>query len=284
MRPIWKGYLKCSLVTIPIKMFAATIKRPLEFHLYHKACGSRIHQENVCPVCAKTLNPDEIVKGYQYGKDLHVTLTEEDFQKARKESTDFIEILKFVDAAQINPIYYADASYLAPDGAAGAEAFAVFLQAMAETGKTAVARAVMRNREYLYNLRPYQGAFIAFTLHYPQEIRDAAEIVESAAADQVKVSDANLEMAKTIIGHLSGDFVPADYRDEHTEVLLEIIRAKAEGQEIAVEPRVERAKVVNLMEALKESVAATEGGAAPKKDMARAGARDGAAPEKRQQA
>jgi DNA end-binding protein Ku len=101
MRPIWKGYLKCSLVTSPIKMFAATLKRPLQFHLYHKVFGSRIHQENVCPVCAKALNPDEIVKGYHYGNDLHVTLTEEDFQKARKESTDCIEILKFVDAAQI---------------------------------------------------------------------------------------------------------------------------------------------------------------------------------------
>jgi DNA end-binding protein Ku len=284
MRAIWKGYLKCSLVTIPIKMFTATINRPLQFHLYHKECGSRINQENVCPVCGKTLSPDEIVKGYQYGKDRHVTLTEEDFQKARKESTDFIEILKFVDAAQINPIYYTGASYLAPDGPAGTEAFAVIRRAMEETGKTAVARSVMRNREYLYNLRPHHGAFIAFTLHYPQEIRDVTEIEDLDAASRIKVSDANLEMAKTIIGHLSGDFVPADYRDEHTETLLTIIRAKAEGKEIAVEPRVEREKVINLMEALKKSVAATESGAAPKKGMARAGVRGGGALKKRQRA
>jgi DNA end-binding protein Ku len=284
MRAIWKGYLKCSLVTIPIKMFTATVKRPLQFHLYHKECGSRIHQANLCPVCGQTLGPEEIVKGYQYGKDRHVILTEEDFQKARKESTDFIEILKFVDADQINPIYYADAFYLAPDGPAGVEALAVFQRAMEETGKTAVARAVMRNREYLYNLRPYHGAFIAFTLHYPQEIRDVAEIEELAATDRLKVSDANLEMAKTIIGHLSGDFVPGDYRDEHTETLLAIIRAKAEGKEIAAEPRVEREKVVNLMEALKQSVAATARGAAPKKEMVRAGARGGGAPKKRQRA
>ncbi len=284
MRAIWKGYLKCSLVTIPIKMFAATIARPLQFHLYHKECGSRINQENVCPVCGKTLGPDEIVKGYQYGKDHHVILTEEDFQKARKESTDFIEILKFVDAEQINPLYYTGASYLAPDGPAGNEAFAVIRQAMEETGKTAVARAVMRNREYLYNLRPYHGAFIAFTLHYPQEIRDVTAIEELAVTEPVKVSDANLEMAKTIIGHLSGDFVPADYHDEHTETLLAIIRAKAEGKEIAAEPRVEREKVINLMEALQKSVAATGGGAAPKKGMARAGARGGGSAKKRQQA
>jgi DNA end-binding protein Ku len=217
MRAIWKGYLKCSLVTIPIKMFTAVTKRPLQFHLYHKECGSRISQENVCPVCGKTLSAEEIVKGYQYGKDLHVVLTEADFQEARQESTDIIDVLKFVDAEQINPIYYTDAYYLAPDGQAGAEAFAVFHQAMMDTGKTAVARAVLRNREYLYNLRPHNGAFIAFTLHYAQEIRALGEIEELAGVKPVKVSQDNLEMAKTIIDHLSGDFVPADYRDEYSE-------------------------------------------------------------------
>jgi DNA end-binding protein Ku len=284
MRAIWKGYLKCSLVTIPIKMFTATTKRPLQFHLYHQACGSRIKQENVCPVCGKTLDPEDIVKGYQYGKDLHVVLTDDDFVQAQKESTDTLNILKFVDAAQINPIYFTDAHYLAPDGAAGAEAFAIFQRAMAETGRTAVARAIMRNREYLYNLRPYNGAFVAFTMHYPQEIRNVTEIEGTAELDQVSVSDDNLEMARTIIEHLSGDFVPADYRDEYTETLQEIIRAKAEGQEVAVEPKVEREKVINLMEALKKSVAATKTGTAPKKDMARAGQRAASKEKKRQRA
>jgi DNA end-binding protein Ku len=284
MRAIWKGYLKCSLVTIPIKMFSATTKRPLQFHLYHKACGSRIQQETVCPVCGKTLSPEEIVKGYQYGKDLHVVLTEEDFQKAQKESTETIDILKFVEADQINPIYYTEAYYLAPDGAAGAEAFAIFQRAMAETGKTAVARAVMRNREYLYNLRPDNGAFIAFTMHYPQEIRPLAEIEATEEIKKIKVSGDNLEMAKTIIGHLSGDFVPEDYRDEYRETLLAIIRAKAEGKEVTAEPKVEREKVISLMEALKKSVTATAGGGAPKKKMARAGAQAGGKLKKRQQA
>jgi DNA end-binding protein Ku len=282
MRAIWKGYLKCSLVTIPIKMFTATTKRPLQFHLYHKACGSRIQQENICPVCGRTLAPDEIVKGYQYGKDLHVVLTDGDFAKAQKESTDTITILKFVDAGQINPIYYTDAYYLAPDGAPGAEAFAIFYQAMTATGKTAVARAVMRQREYLYNLRPYNGAFVAFTMHHPEDIRDVTEIEAASEMRQIAISDDNLEMAKTIIAHLSGDFVPADYRDEYTETLLEIIRAKAEGQEVTVEPKVEREKVINLMEALKKSVMATA--AAPKMEMARAGERAAAKPKRRQQA
>jgi DNA end-binding protein Ku len=281
MRAIWKGYLKCSLVTIPIKMFTATTKRPLQFHLYHKACGSRIQQQNICPVCGQTLSSEDIVKGYQYGKDLHVVLTDDDFAKAQKESTDTINILKFVDADQISPLYFTDAYYLAPDGAAGAEAFAVFHQAMAETGKTAVARAVMRQREYLYNLRPFNGAFVAYTMHYPQEIRDVSKIEATEKVQSAEVNADNLEMARTIISHLSGDFVSADYRDEYTETLEAIIRAKAEGQEVTVEPKVEREKVINLMDALKKSVTATA--AAPKKEMARAG---GHAPKekKRQQA
>jgi DNA end-binding protein Ku len=284
MRAIWRGYLKCSLVTIPIKMFTATTKRSLQFHLYHKTCGSRIQQENLCPVCGQTLGPEDIVKGYQYGKDLHVVLTDDDFAKAQKASLDTITILKFVDADQVNPIYYTDAYYLAPDGAAGAEAFAIFHQAMAATGKTAMARAVMRHREYLYNLRPYNGAFVAFTMHYPEDIRDVAEIEAAAEINGVTISDDNLEMAKTIIGHLSGDFVPIDYRDEYAETLLKIIRAKAEGQEVTAEPKMEREKVINLMEALKKSVMATEPGTAPKKEMARAGERVAAKPKHRQQA
>jgi DNA end-binding protein Ku len=282
MRAIWKGYLKCSLVTIPIKMFTAVTKRPLQFHLYHKTCGSRIRQQNLCPVCGRTLGPEDIVKGYQYGKDLHVVLTDEDFAKAQKESTDTISILKFVDAGQISPIYYNDAYYLAPDGTAGAEAFAVFHRAMTETGKTAVARAVMRNREYLYNLRPYHSAMVAYAMRYPQEIRDVTEIEAASEITQIAISDDNLEMAKTIIGHLSGDFVPADYRDEYTETLEALIRAKAEGQEVTPEPKLEREKVVNLMEALKKSVTATA--PAPKKEMARAGERAAVKEQQRQQA
>jgi DNA end-binding protein Ku len=282
MKAIWKGYLKCSLVTIPVKLYTATTKRGLQFHLYHEKCGSQIRQENICPVCRQTLTNDEIVKGYQYGKDVHVVLTDADFEKARKESTDTIEVMKFVEEHQINPIYYTDSYYLAPDGKVGAEAFAVLHRAMQETGRTAVAKVVMRNREYLYNIRPYHGVFIAFTLHYPDEIRRADEIDEAAALENIPVSTDNLGMAKTLIAHLSADFIPEQYRDGYTQTLLQIIRAKAEGKEIKVEPRVEREKVINLMEALKRSVAET--GKAPKKAMARAGRRVPQKPRERQQA
>jgi DNA end-binding protein Ku len=284
MRAIWKGYLKCSLVTIPVKMYHAISRTIPQFHFYHEACGSRIRQENVCPVCHRALEDEEIVRGYQYGKDLHVVITDQDLQQAQKESTDTIEVLKFVDDRQIHPIYYTDAHYLAPDGQAGAEAFAVFHQAMAATHKSAVARVVMRHREYLYNIRPYNGAFVAFTLHYPEEIRSVKEVEDSGDFKGIQLREDNLEMAKTIIQHLSGDFVPAEYQDEYTRTLLEIIRAKAEGKELKVEPRVEREKVINLMEALKRSVEVTESGPGLKKEMARAGRREKRAEPKRKPA
>jgi DNA end-binding protein Ku len=274
MKAVWKGYLKCSLVTIPVKMFNAIAKTSLQFHLYHQECGSPIRQEIVCPVHRRSLASDEVVRGYQYGKDLHVVVTDEDLRRARKESSDTIEVLKFVEARQIDPIYYTEAHYLAPDGQAGAEAFALFYRAMEESGKSALARVVMRNREHLVNIRPHQGAFVAFTLHYPEEIKPVLEIEEAGWTAKIQVDDGNLKMARAIVEHLSGDFDPEQYRDEYTKTLSDLIKAKAEGKELKVEQQVERRKVINLMEALKRSVAEISEAPAPaKKEMARAGRR-----------
>ncbi|MFI5331661.1 MAG: Ku protein [Desulfobaccales bacterium] len=273
MKAVWKGYLKCSLVTIPIKMFNAVAKNSLQFHLYHQECGSQIRQEMICPVHQRSLTSDEVVRGYQYGKNLHVVITDEDLRRARPESSDTIEVLKFVDARQIDPIYYAAAHYLAPDGQAGAEAFALFYRAMEESGKSALAHVVMHNREHLVNLRPLDGVFAAFTLHYPEEIKGVREIEEAAWTAKLPVDEGNLEMARTIVEHLSGEFAPEQYHDDYTQTLLALIKAKAAGQELKVEPQAERRKVINLMEALKHSVAETAQASAPppKKAMARAG-------------
>lgn len=273
MKAVWKGYLKCSLVTIPIKMYNAIASRSLQFHLYHQECGSQIRQEMICPVHQRNLNRDEVVRGYQYGKDMHVVITDEDLRRAQKEKSDTIEVLKFVDARQIDPLYYAEAHYLAPDGQAGVEAFALFQRAMAESGKTALAKMVLRNREHLVNIRPLDGVFAAFTLHYPEEIKAVREIEEADWTARLQVDEGNLQMARTIVEHLSGDFAPEQYHDEYTQTLLALIKAKAEGQELKMEPRAERRKVINLMEALKKSVADTAQAAAPptKKGLARAG-------------
>jgi len=274
MKAIWKGYLKCSLVTIPIKMYNVIGKRSIQFNLLHKDCGSRVKQERICPRCNKTLSAEEIVRGYQYGKDMFVVISDEDLKRAQKEPTDTIEIVKFIDDHQIHPIYYSDSHYLVPDGRAAVEAFALFHKAMTQTKKAALAKVVMRNREHLLSIRPYNGTMIAFTLHYSEEIQRLADIEGVEEIQAVQLDGETLAMAKTIIENLSGDFDPEQYEDEYTHTLLEIIKAKAEGEEIKVEPKAEREKVVSLMDALKMSVMETEKRPeVPKKAMATAGLR-----------
>jgi DNA end-binding protein Ku len=280
MKAIWKGYLRCSLVTIPIAMHHAIKTRSLRFHLLHKDCHTRIRQENICPTHNnKRLGPNDIVRGYQYARDTYVIITDEDLQKAQKESSDAIEITRFVDDHQVPPIYYYDSHYLVPEGKVGAGAFALFHKAMVESKKMALARLTLRNREHLLSIKPYDQILVAYTLHYPEEIQAVEKIEGFQEIDQAALDSSSLPMAKALIQNMSGDFVAGEYVDEYTETLLKLIKAKAEGQEIKVEPKAERAKVINLMEALKRSVKETEKKAGiPRKAMATAGRRAKAAP------
>ena len=270
MKTIWKGYLKISLVSIPIKMYNATTRgSPIKFHLLHDKCNTRIRQQKICPKCDRPVDKDEIVKGYPYGKDMYVVLTDEEIEQAQKEATDFIDIVQFVDWGQISPVYIFDAHFLVPDGKAGAESFAVFHQAMARGGKAAVAKVVLRNKEHLLSIRPQNGVLMAYSLHYPEEVQTAEGLNELEELNKVKVDKNHLEMAETLIENLAGNFDPNAYVDEYTEKIKEMIQAKAEGQEIQVAPEVEKGKVVNFMDALEKSIQKTE--EKPKKKMAKAG-------------
>lgn len=281
MRAIWKGYIKFSLVSIPVKMYTATKQRLISFDLLHKDCGTKIKQERLCPRCNKVLSSEELVRGYKYGKDLYIVVTDEDLEKARKETTDAIEIVKFVDERSIHPIYFTDSHYLAPDGKAGAEAFALLHRALLELHKCALAKVVMRNREYPLAIRPYNGTLIAFNLHYPDEIVAVDQVEEGEAVKETKLDEKSLKLAKTLVENLSGDFVPEEFTDEYTQTLLNIIKAKAEGEEYRVEAKPEAEKVISLMEALKRSVEVTKRRELPKKGMVTAGGRGGEAREAR---
>jgi DNA end-binding protein Ku len=268
MKAIWKGYLKCSLVTIPVKLYHAVTHTTPRFELLHRECGTRIKQERVCPKCQRPLSQEDLVRGYRYGKDLYVEVTEDDLRQAERDASDLLEIVRFVDQAQIHPIFYADSHYLAPDGPAGVEALALFQAAMAETETTALARLILRNREHLLALRPYHGTLLAFTLRYAAEIVPVDNLTELADLRKVTANPDGLGMAKTMIQYLKGDFNPQDYHDDYTETLLDLIKAKAAGEEFRVEPKKEAEKVVSLMEALQKSVAAAAAqGAPPKKGM-----------------
>ena len=272
MKAIWKGNLKISLVTIPVKMYTATSRKSKpSFNQLHAECKSRIRQQLYCPQCERVVARDELVKGYEYGKDMFVVVTDEDFEKAQQESTDAIEIMKFVDREQIDPIYYADSHYLAPDGKMGLEAFALFHQGMITTNKSAMAKVVIRNKEHLISIQPHNGLLAMYNLHYQDEIQDVSRIDESEQLSKLKPDKDGLDMTKTLIGNLSGEFRPEDYVDEYSKVLMEIIKAKVEGEEIEIAPKEEKHKVINLMEALEQSVKKTE--ETPKKKMSTAGKR-----------
>lgn len=269
MKAFWKGYLKISLVTIPVKSYNVIKKKDISFNLIHKPCGSRIKQKLFCPVCNREVSVDELIKGYQYGKGMYVIITDEELSKIKRESTDIIEILKFVDSGEIHPKFFSDSYYLVPDGKIALEAFSLFHQAMLETNKTAIGKAVIRNKENLFAICPHNGSFIAYNLHYADEVQSAEEIEELKDLIGLKIGKDALQMAKKIIENLSGKFIPEEYKNDYREELMELIKAKAEGKEFKLEVKEEKAKVISLMEALKQSLMETS--EIPKKAQAVAG-------------
>ncbi|HTZ39714.1 MAG TPA: Ku protein [Syntrophales bacterium] len=271
MRTEWKGYLKFRLVTIPIKMYGAiSAKKTVSSHLLHKTCKSRIRHQNFCPTDDRIVGDEEIVRGYEYGMDRVVIVTDEDIEKAKLESTEVMEVLKMVRDDQIKPVYYSGAHYLIPDGSVAAEPYVLFLRAMEAEGRTALARVVLRNREHLFAIKPYNGVMIAYGLHYPEQMigTDGIEGIEELG--NIKVDAAHMKMARDLIKAMSGDFIPEDYVDQYDRALMDIIRTKAEGGEIRAAPRIEGAKVIHLVEALKRSVSEA-GPEKARKGMATAG-------------
>jgi DNA end-binding protein Ku len=265
-RATWKGFLKISLVNIPIKVFPATASSgSISFNQLHGACQTRIQQKRWCPRCDREVPSSEIVKGYEFEKGRYVVLSEEDFDKVRPESTRVIDLVQFADDASIDPIYVDRAYYLAPDGRMAADAFAVMRDGM--KGKVGIGKLALYGREYLVAVRPHERGIVMYTLHHAAEIRSISTVDElSALSDTVKPDE--IKLARQVIQTFEGPLNLSDYRDEYREGLQRIIDAKIAGEEV-VAPAVEAPpRVVNLMDALKKSLDAVS---ATKKRPARAG-------------
>jgi DNA end-binding protein Ku len=251
-RATWKGFLKISLVNIPIKVFPATESSgSISFNQLHGECRSRIQQKRWCPNCSREVPLSEIVKGYEFEKGRYVVLDEEDFDKVRPESTRVIDLVQFADESAIDPIYVDRAYYLAPDGPMASDAFAVMRDGM--KGKVGIGKLALYGREYLVAVRPQQRGIVMYTLHHAAEIRsiDAVEELNSVAA---KVKPEEIRLAKQVIDTFDAPLDLKTYKDEYREGLQKIIEAKIAGEEI-VAPAVEAPpKVVNLMEALRKSL------------------------------
>ena len=251
-RATWKGFLKVSLVNIPIKVFPATESgATISFNQLHGECRTRIQQKKWCPHCNREVSIAEIVKGYEFEKGHFVVMEEEDFEKVRTESTRVIDLVQFASDSAIDPMYVDRTYYLAPDGPVAGEAFAVMRDGM--EGKVGVGKLALYGREYLVAVRPHERGIVMHTLHHAAEIRGIDQVDELNSVT-TKVKPEEVRLAKQIIESFEAPLDLATYRDEYQEGLKAIIDAKIAGQEI-VAPAVEApARVVNLMDALRKSL------------------------------
>jgi len=251
-RATWKGFLKVSLVNIPVKVFPATESAAtISFNQLHAECQSRIQQKRWCPQCEREVPHSELVKGYEFEKGRYVVVSDEDIQKVRVESTRVIDLAQFTDETEIDPIYVDRAYYLAPDGEMAASAFAVMREGMA--GKAGIGKVALYGREYLVAVRPHKKGLVMYTLHHDAEIRSIDEIEELNSVS-TKVKPEEMKLAKQVVATFDAELNLKDYKDEYKEGLRKIIDAKIAGEEIVAPEMQEPPKVVDLMEALRRSL------------------------------
>jgi DNA end-binding protein Ku len=253
-RAMWKGAISFGLVTIPVSVYPATEEKTLRFNQLHDDDGGRIRMKRVCSIDGEEVSYEHIVKGYEYEKDRYVILTDDDFEAVPVESSRAIDIQQFVDLEEIDPMMYKKSYYLVPEET-GAKAYALLREALDRSGKVGVAKVSFRDKEHLAALRFRDDAFILETMYWPDEIREA----DFGGVDvSAKIRPNELEMAQTLIDNLTADWDPTEFKDEYREAMLGIVEAKINGEEIEVVQAEPTAKVVDLMEALKASVAAAK--------------------------
>jgi DNA end-binding protein Ku len=252
VRSTWKGFLRVSLVNIPVKVFPATESAgTIAFNQLHGECQTRIQQKRWCPNCEREVPNSELVKGYEFEKGRYVIVNDEDIQKVRVESTRVINLSQFTDDTAIDPIYVDRAYYLAPDGAMAAEAFAVMREGM--VGKAGVGKVALYGREYLVAIKPQKKGLVMYTLHHDAEIRSIDEIEELNSVP-TKVKPEEMKLAKQVIATFDAPLDLKEYKDEYREGLRQIIDAKIAGEEVVAPEVAEPPRVVDLMDALRRSL------------------------------
>lgn len=251
-RPTWKGFLKISLVNIPIRVFPATdAAASVSFNQLHRECQTRIQQKKWCPSCQREVTNAEIVKGYEFEKGRWVVLEEEDIAKVRPESTRIINLVQFTTDADIDPVYVERPYYLAPDGAVASEAFAVIREGM--RGKAGIGKLALYGREYIIAVLPRDKGLVMYTLRTSAEIRSMNAIDELQDLP-AKVKPEEIKLARQVIETFEGRLDLSTYKDEYQEQLRQIIDKKIAGEEIVAPEEEAPQKVVNLLDALRRSL------------------------------
>jgi DNA end-binding protein Ku len=268
-------------VNVPVKLLGAVSPKDVRFNQLEAGTNARIKQKRVSAVTGEEVPFDQIVKGYEISPDNYVTIEPDELESLDPKATRSIDIVDFVDLDQIDPLYFERPYYLVPDKG-GAKAYALLLEAMKESQKVAIARLVLRTKQYLAAIRPLGDALVLETLLYHDEVT-LPDDVEGLPRDDVEIQDRELKIARQLIESLSTEFEPEQYRDDYREKVLELIEQKAAGKQIVTQPATEEpTKVVDLMAALeaslaqaKEAKADTAGGGA-KTDKAEGAAKSSA--------
>jgi len=259
-RAIWSGAISFGLITVPVRLYSAVSRKSVRFNQLDQRTGSRIKRKWVSALDGDEVPNDELVRGYEITSGNYVTVTDEELRSLDPEASRSIDIVEFVDLADVDPLAYDNAYYLEPDELA-VKAYKVLLMALEQAGKVAVARIVMRQKEYLAVVRPTENALVLSTMVYADEVNPVEGIEGLEKVAGIEVSDAEIAMAETLISALEADYEPEKYTDGYRERVLELIQKKSEGEEILIAdeaPVAASSEVVDLMAALEASVAAAK--------------------------
>jgi DNA end-binding protein Ku len=279
-RSIWRGAISFGLVNVPVKLFSAVSKKTVRFNQLHATDGVRIQMKRVCPEDGEEVPYEQLVKGFEISPDRYVVITPEELKALDPDQSRTIDIEDFVDLEQIDPLYYDHPYYLAPDTGA-AKAYGLLLAALTKSGKVAIARFVMRDKQYLAAIRPAGNVLTLETMLFADELVSPDQIEELPEKAEVKATKKEVEMAQQLIDSLSTDFDPTRYEDTYRERVMNLIERKAEGKEIAAQPEpAEQKEVPDLMAALEASIADAKKKPAAKKPAAKRKAPSGKAKAK----
>lgn len=263
---VWSGYLTFGLISMPVRLFSGARSSSISFHMLHRDDLQRVKQQLYCPADNRVVERSEIVKGYEYRKDEYVVIEPEEIKKIEPKTAKTMEILEFVKASEVDPVFFESSYYVMPEEA-GRRPYALLTKALGESNFVAIAKLTMHNREYTVFLRPRDGGMMLHTMYYAEEVRE----VEGFGAPEVELKDAEVKVAHQLINALAAEWEPEKYHDSFQDNLKNLIETKLEGGTIAeVEKPKKLAPVVDLMSALKQSLAEMEGRKKPAATTGRA--------------
>lgn len=250
---VWKGYFSFGLISVPIRLYAAARESHVSFHQIHAVCGTRVKQQLFCPHCERVVERNELAKGYPVEGGGNVQVTPEELRTLEAASSDTMDIVQFVKLDDVDPLYF-QTSYFTVAEKAGQRAYKLIFEGMEHLKVGAIAKITLHQREQIAMLRPYDKGIVLHTLYYPAEVREVAEYGDQP---NTEVQKAEVDLAEQFMKQLTARFDPSEFKDEYQTRVEELVERKAAGAEIEVERPHKKppAKVVNLMEALKESMA-----------------------------